>query len=222
MSETLDEPISGPLAKIGQAIGWAYERAIEGIPGVSGAEAFADEYLRSHAETEAAIDSLIRWQVIQAGTAGFVAGMGGVFTLPIAIPTNLAAVLYIQLRMVAAIAHIRGYDVQSDRVKGLVVASLAGSSAMDTIKEVGINIGSKLTVQAIQKIPGSLILKLNRAVGFRLLTKAGTTGLVNLPRVVPVLGGLISGGIDAATTRAIAAAAKQIFDPMHSEIFRPI
>jgi uncharacterized protein (DUF697 family) len=140
--------------------------------------------------------------------------VGGVFTLPVAIPTNLAAVLYLQLRMVAAIAHIRGYDVHSDRVKGLVIVCLAGSSATDTLKEVGINIGSKLTLRAIQKIPGTMIIKLNRAVGFRLLTKAGAKGIVNLSRIVPIVGGLISGGIDAATTRAIAAAAKQIFSPM--------
>jgi GIY-YIG catalytic domain len=50
------------------------ERAIDGIPGVSGAEGFADEYLRSQLETEAAIDSLIRWQVMQAETAGFLPG----------------------------------------------------------------------------------------------------------------------------------------------------
>jgi uncharacterized protein (DUF697 family) len=211
------EGSSGALAKIGQAIGWAYERAIDGIPGISGAEGFADEYLRSHFDPEAAIDSLIQWQVIQAGTAGFLSGMGGAFTLPVAIPTNLAAVLYIQLRMVAAIAHIRGYDLRSDRVKGLVITCLAGSSTMDTLKEVGINIGSKLGMGAIQKIPGSVIIRLNRAVGFRLLTKAGTRGIVNLPRLIPILGGLISGGIDAGTTRAIAAVAKQIFTPMTRE-----
>ena len=184
MSDEFDEEGSGALAKIGQIIGWAYERAIKGIPGVSSAKRFADEYLRSHFDPEGAIDSLIQWQVIQAGTAGFLSGVGGVFTLPVAIPTNLAAVLYLQLRMVAAIAHIRGYDVHSDRVKGLVIVCLAGSSATDTLKEVGINIGSKLTLRAIQKIPETMIIKPNRAVGFRLLTKAGAKGIVNLSRIV--------------------------------------
>jgi hypothetical protein len=214
MDDEFNEASSGALAKIAHAIGWAYDRATQGIPGSSGAEGFAEEYLRTHSDPESAIDHLIRWQVFQAGTAGFLSGAGGVFTLPVAIPANVAAVLYIQLRMVSAIAHIRGYDVHSDRVKGFAIACLAGSSASDTLKEVGINIGSKLTMQAIRTIPGSIIVKLNRAVGFRLLTKAGTTGAVNLSRVVPLLGGLISGGVDAAATRAIAAAAKQIFVPM--------
>jgi EcsC protein family len=214
MPHVFDEASSGALAKIGQAIGWAYEHALNGIVGTSGAEDFANEYVQSNADTESAIDNLVRWQVIQAGTAGFIAGMGGVVTLPVAVPANLAAVLYIQLRMVAAIAHIRGYNAHSDKVKGLATACLAGSSATDTLKDVGINVGSKFTMQGINKIPGNLILRLNQAVGFRLVTKAGTTGVMNLSRLVPVVGGLISGGIDAATTRAIAAAAKQIFSPM--------
>ena len=67
-----------------------------------------------------------------------------------------------------------------------------------------------------------MIIKLNRAVGFRLLTKAGAKGIVNLSRIVPIVGGLISGGIDAATTRAIAAAAKQIFSPMPAADRGPI
>ena len=68
MSDEFDEEGSGALAKISQIIGWAYQRAIEGIPGVSSAKRFADEYLRSHFDPEGAIDSLIQWQVIQAGT----------------------------------------------------------------------------------------------------------------------------------------------------------
>jgi hypothetical protein len=49
------------------------------------------------------------------------------------------------------------------------------------------------------------------------LTKAGTTGIVNLPRLIPVVGGLISGAIDAGTTRGIASAAKSIFTAIPSD-----
>ena len=79
------------------------------------------------------------------------------------------------------------------------------------MKDIGINIGSKLTSQVVKKIPGAVIIKLNKAVGFRLMTKAGVTGIVNLPKVIPVVGGLISGGFDVAATRLIARVAKSIF-----------
>ncbi|WHP42989.1 hypothetical protein [Lysinibacillus capsici] len=36
--------------------------------------------------------------------------------MPITIPTNLASVMYMQMRMIAAIAQIRGYDLKDDQV----------------------------------------------------------------------------------------------------------
>lgn len=45
----------------------------------------------------------------------------------------------------------------------------------------------------------------------RLITKAGTTGIVNLGKAIPVAGGIVGGSIDFVTTKAIAAKAKKIF-----------
>ncbi|HTT81227.1 MAG TPA: EcsC family protein [Stellaceae bacterium] len=204
---------SGTIAKLGQALNWAYGRSIEGMPGVSGADVLAGEYLRSASDPEEAIDTLIKWQVLQASATGFVTGLGGTLTLPIAIPANMGAVLFLQLRMIAAVAHLRGYDLRSDHVKALAIACLLGTSAAEVVKEAGIAIGSKLTLSTIRRIPGRTIFKLNRTVGFRLLTKSGTAGVLNLPRIVPVVGGLVAGGIDAMTTRGIATAAKRLFNP---------
>jgi hypothetical protein len=111
----------------------------------------------------------------------------------------------------AAGAHIRGFDIRSDQVKTLIFACLAGTSTTDILKEVGITIGSKLSQQAIAKISGATLLRINQAVGFRLVTRAGTTGVVNLSKLIPIVGGLISGSLDAAVTRAIGAAAKHVF-----------
>lgn len=201
---------SRSLRTLGSAIDWAYRKVIEGIPGVPDARSLADDYLRT-SDPEIAIDTLINWQVVQAGAAGFVTGLGGALTLPIAIPANLGIVLFLQLRMVAAIAHIRGYDVNSDRVRALAAACLLGNAGVEAFREAGIAVGSKLTLRAIQQIPGTVIIKLNQIVGFRLLTKAGTTGIINLPRIVPIVGGLVSGGVDAVTTHAIAEAARRFF-----------
>ena len=58
--------LAGALTKLEQAIDWAYRHAIEGIPGVFGAETLADEFLHSHPDREA-IDALIQRQIINAG-----------------------------------------------------------------------------------------------------------------------------------------------------------
>ncbi len=203
---------SGALSLILPAIEWAYGRVIgQGLPGAAGTASFADDYLKANPDTETAIKKLVNWQVAQAGTAGLISGLGGAITLPVSIPANLVSVLYLQLRMIAAIAHLRGYDVQSDKVRGLVIACLVGSSATDILKDVGVQAGTRLTQQALAKLPAGFLLSINKAVGARLAVKAGSTSAVNLSKLVPIMGGLVSGAFDAATTYGIAAAAKAIF-----------
>lgn len=199
------------LQSVQSALEWAYEKALDGLPGAGTLEELVASYHHPGAGPEDAIESLVAWQVGKAGTAGFVTGLGGIITLPAAVPANLASVLYIQLRMVAAIARIRGYDIRSDQVKTLCVACLAGGAVADILKEIGIKLGAKMTHQAIMKIAGSTLVRINQAVGFRLVTKAGSTGLLNLTKMVPFVGGIVGGSFDAVTTRAIAQAAKTVF-----------
>jgi hypothetical protein len=43
----------------------------------------------------------------------------------------------------------------------------------------------------------------NRAVGFRLVSRFGQDGVVRLHRAIPVLGGLVGGGIDYVMTKKL-------------------
>jgi len=187
------------------------------IPGVDGLEDLAESYGTRHRCVDEAIDRLITWQVAKAGAAGFATGLGGALTLPVAIPANLAGVLYTQIRMIGAIAHLRGYNVRSDQVKTLVVACLAGSAALDILKDVGINIGAQVTTQVILRISGQVLRRINRAVGFRLVTKAGSRGAVNLVKGVPLVGGVVGGTFDAAATKVVGRTAKRVFVPITAE-----
>ena len=193
------------------ALNWSYDKAVNGIPNLDRAEELAESYLAKSKSPDDAIDSLIAWQIGKAGVAGFVTNLGGALTLPIAIPANVVGVFWIQIRMIAAIAHIRGYDIRSDQVKALVLASLAGTSVTDVLKDAGVQFGTNLSMKAISQISGATITKINQAVGFRLLTRAGSTGAINLVKIVPFVGGLISGGVDGVVTRAIGTAAKKVF-----------
>jgi hypothetical protein len=195
-------------------LGMGLRGGLKGIPGVDGVEDLAQSYSAHHCCADDAIDSLISWQIAKASTAGFITGIGGILTLPVAIPANLAGVLYIQIRMIGAIAHLRGYDVRSDQVRTLAFACLAGSAALDILKDLGISIGAQLTRQMIFRISGEVLKRINRAVGFRLVTKAGTRGVVNLVKVVPIAGGLVGGALDAAATKVIGQTAKQVFVPL--------
>jgi hypothetical protein len=81
-------------------------------------------------------------------------------------------------------------------------------------QEFSVSLGTKLSTHPITEISSASLVKINQAVGFRLVTKAGTTGLINLTKVVSIIGGLVGGAVDAMATRAIGAAAKQVFKPL--------
>lgn len=194
-----------------KTLDWAYERAVDGIPGLDSAEEMANNYYKGNGSLRSKVNSLIRWQNTKSATSGFLTGLGGVITLPVAIPANIASVMYVQIRMIAAIAHMAGYDLRDDRVKTLVYTCLCGNAAKDIVKEFGIKIGTKLTETAIKKISSEVIVKINQAVGFRLLTKFGEKGVVNLGKAIPLVGGVIGGTMDGISTNLIGNVARDTF-----------
>ncbi len=199
------------------ALDLLYEKALNGvpalggIPGFSSVEEMTQDYLGDGGSLEQQIDKLINVQVAKAATSGFLTGLGGLLTLPVTIPANLSSVLYVQLRMIAAIARMNGYDIRSDQVKTLCFVCLCGDAAKNVLKGAGITVGRKLTEQAIKRMSFKVIKKINRAVGFRLITKFGQTGVVNLGKAIPLAGGVVGGTFDGVTTYTVGKAAKSLF-----------
>lgn len=194
------------------ALDWAYDKAINGVPGLDSAEELARGYINKSGSLEGRVNSLIRWQNAKCATSGFITNLGGLLTLPVAIPANMASVMYVQVRMIAAIAYMGGYNIRDDKVKTLVYVCLCGSAAGDILKDVGIKIGAKLTEQAIRQISGQVIININKAVGFRLLTKFGEKGIINLGKCIPFFGGLLGGTCDAIATNTIGNVARNAFN----------
>lgn len=194
-----------------QILEFAYEKAINGIPGLDSAEEMANDYMKNGDDMIENANSLIRWQVAKAGTSGFLTGLGGLIVMPVSIPANIASVIYVQIRMIAAIAHMGGYDLRDDRVKSLVYMCMAGNGVKDIIKDLGIVIGQKLTTSMIKSISGKTITAINQKVGFRLLTKFGEKGAINLGKAIPLIGGFIGGTFDSVTTNEIGNIARDTF-----------
>lgn len=189
-----------------------YELSIQGLPKVSPTiDILADDYLQRSKTPEAAAESFIRNQVLKCTTSGFLTGLGGLITLPVAIPANVSSVLYVQMRMIACLAYMGGYDTNSDQVQTLVYACLAGVSVNQIFKQAGINLGMKFGNAMVKKIPGAVLTKINQKVGFRFITKFGEKGIINLGKMIPAVGGIISGGMDFVETKAIATRAYQLF-----------
>jgi uncharacterized protein (DUF697 family) len=180
---------------ITKTLDWAYSKAVTGFTGVDSAYALAETYLKQKGTIEQQVDSLIRWQVAKASASGFTMGMGGLMTMPLTIPANIASVIYIQIRMISAIAHMGGYDINSDKVKSMVYICMVGNGAKELLKDVGVKVGQELLTKVIS----------------RLTVKIGEKSASSLSKAVPLVGGVIGGSIDAASTRVVGKIAKKIF-----------
>ena len=192
-----------------QLVQYLSEKAINGVGPLSSAESLAQEYLidKSYKDDDARVKSLINWEISKNFTTGLITGLGGLITLPVTIPASLGASWIIQARMTAAIAKIYGHDITEDRVKTMILLTLVGQSIEEVVKVAGVDFGKKLTLAAINKLPGSVCKKINAWVGFRLLTKAGEKGVINLTKLVPVVGGIVGGLVDVASCKIIAKVA---------------
>lgn len=201
--------------KIMKALDWSYDKALIGLPKAKTCYELADEYLKKHGNSEQNIEKaakgFIRWQIAKCTTTGFLTGLGGIVTIPVTLPTDLVTVWYVQLRMIATLAIMGGYDPPQDFVRSLAYICLTGTSVTKFCKQAGIQIAEKMTLAAIKKIPGKALVKINQKVGFRFLTKFGSKGVINLGKMVPVVGGIIGGGLDFAETKVIASTSFNTF-----------
>lgn len=197
--------------EIMQLLDKLYDQSIQGIAKSPSVEDLANDYLEKCQDVENAAKTFTKYQIAKCTTSGFVTGLGGLITLPVAIPANVGSVMYVQMRMIACLAHMGGYDTKSDQVQTLVYACLAGISIDQLLKNVGIQFGTKFTMAMVKKIPGSVLTKINQKVGFRFLTKFGTKGVINIGKAVPFVGGIIGGGFDFAETKIIADRAYKMF-----------
>lgn len=188
-----------------------YDKVTNGLPGMPTCQDMAYDYINKYPDIETAVKKFVKWQIAKCTTAGFMANIGGFITLPVAIPANLTAVWYVQLRMIATIATMAGYDPSDDEVQTLAYICLTGSSVAEVCKKAGVDFAQKLVMANLKRIPGEVLKKINQIVGFRFITRAGTTGVINLTKMVPLVGGVVGGSIDFVTTKSIADHAYKVF-----------
>lgn len=195
----------------GKLLNWMYSKAISGLGGVDSAYQLAADYMNTEGTLDQKVDRLIKWQVTKSGTNGFITGFGGFILMPIALPANIVGVMYIQIRMIAAIAHMGGYDIQSDQVKSLVYISMVGNGAKEILKDIGIKTGEKFLTHIAKNMSAKTLSSVSEKVGSSLSSKLATKSVSKLTKAIPLAGGLISGTFDAVSTRIVGKTAKKIF-----------
>lgn len=203
----------GPQA--GGALRRVLEVAINGAGRVPSARAAAGRQLEKRGGSVAeAIEGIIESHVALASAQGFVTNLGGLATLPIAIPANLAGVAVVQVRMVAAIAHLRGYDINDDRVRTALVMCLLGGEQIARQMTRGRLPTSPMAVATAPMFDPALDGQVSEQVVADLLGRVSGKNLaLMVTKRIPLLGGGVSAALDGVATHQIGKYAKSELAP---------
>ena len=195
---------------------WLTNAAVSGIGPLSSSVDLAEEYRidNSYPDDDARVKSLIKWEAAKNFGTGFLTGLGGFVTLPITVPAGMGAAWAVQARMVGAIAEIYGHSVKESKVQTMILLCLIGSDAAAVLRQCGVKVGRKVSEKLIEKIPGKILTEINKKVGFRLITKGGEKGVINLTKCIPVVGGVVSGAVDVVSCRVVGKCAVKMFKPL--------
>ncbi|WP_116113381.1 EcsC family protein [Austwickia chelonae] len=196
------EGVTGSAAKLVERL---LTMGIEGKGHFESAEAVARAAQAKKGSAEAAVDAVVRDHLKICAASGFVTGLGGFITLPVALPANVLGFYIVVTRMSAAVAYLRGYDLARPEVRSAVLLSLVGADADDVLRKAGYASSGRVATMAAERLPGPVLMAVNKGVGFRLVTQFGKKSLTKLGRGVPLAGGLLGAGLDGFMCRRIAS-----------------
>lgn len=202
----------GATASVIQA---ALHRAIVGVGPLPGAAESAErQLLRNDGDANRAISDLIRIHVAMAGTAGFATNIGGLVTVAVTLPTNLTGLAVIESRLVACIAHLRGYDINDPRVRNaILIAELGDERVRKQIKAKKLP-GTPMAVATAPTYDPGLDRVVAAEVAAEMLTAiAGKRLATTIGKHVPIIGGAVGAGTDGWETYQIGRYARREFLP---------
>ena len=107
-------------------------KAIHGVGPLPSAASMAEKQLEEQdGDVDRAVTEVIENNTGLAAGQGFLANLGGLVTVAATIPLNITGLALLQVRMIAGIAHLRGYDLEDPRVRNAILLCTLGE---DTVK----------------------------------------------------------------------------------------
>ncbi len=177
-------------------------RAINGVGPLPPAAAAAEAQLKEQkGDVDRAIHEVIENHVRYAGAQGFVTNLGGLVTAAVMIPANVSGLALVECRMIAGIAHLRGYDLDDPRVRNAILVCLLGEEAVaSAVKKKQIPAPPMAIATAPTHDP-ELDQVVSGIVAGDLIAKvAGKRLAIAVGRRIPVIGGVVGAGVDGFST----------------------
>lgn len=194
------------------------ERAIDGAGPVRGAARAADAKLVArNGDLEKAVKAFIDAHVRMAGAQGFVTNIGGLVTLAISMPANVAGLALLECHLVAGIAYLRGYDIDDPRVRNAILVCLLGEDTVsDLIRKKRLP-ASPMALATSPVHDPELDTMIATQVTTELVAKiGGRRAVLFVGRRIPMLGGGVGAVTDAMSAHAIGTYAAAELRARHS------
>ena len=191
-------------------------RAIDGVGPLPPAAKAADKQLREqHGDVDRAIHEVIENNVRLAGAQGFVTNLGGLVTAAVAIPANITGLALIQCRMIAGIAHLRGYDLADPKVKNAILVCLLGEETVNAQVKANKIPAPPMALATAPGYDAATDQDVAAVVAANLIAKvAGTRLATTVGRRIPLVGGVVGMGADGYATWRIGRYADRELLPL--------
>jgi hypothetical protein len=180
----------------------ALTRAIAGVGPLPPAAAAAEKQLAEQkGDVDRAVHEVIENHVRLAGAQGFITNLGGMVTAAVTIPANITGLALIECRMIAGIAHLRGYDLDDPRVRNAILVMLLGEDAVTEMVRKKELPAPPMALATAPAHDVNIDAMVSVIVASELISKvAGKRLATTVARRVPVVGGLVGMGADGFVT----------------------
>lgn len=203
--------------KTSTALRAALDKAISGAGPLPPARASGEKQLRNeNGDVDRAIHEVIEIHVRLSGAQGFLTNLGGLVTAAVAMPANVSGLALLQCRMIAAIAHLRGYDLDDPRVRNAILVTMLGEEEVDRLVRKKKLPGPPMSLATAPVADPDLERIVSAHVASELIAKvAGKRLATTVGRRIPVLGGLVGLSADAYSTWRVGRYADRELRPRH-------
>jgi len=156
-------------------------------------------------------NKIVSRKSLSASGIGAITGVGGIFTLPISMPTDIYFTFKIQVRMVLSIADVFGWSTNDDTITDVLMI-IGGKSAITVAKDLGVAVGNSLTAKFVsENITREVMKKINNIVSRKIITKAGEKSLTSFTKLIPLVGAPIGASFDGIGTYLIGKTAIKFY-----------
>lgn len=207
-------PPPGPpaLPGTGRLLTEMLRRGIDGTGPWHSARQVAGEHLAdARGDVDRAVRALITTHVRLAASSGLLTSLGGVATMLVTAPAGVTGLYLVSTRLVAAIAHVRGHDLDAPAVRSAVLITLLGPDGRDLCARTGIDLDAVSLLAGLRRLPDEVREQLDRRVAHRLTGRFGRRGALNLTKLLPLVGGPVGAGADGLAVRTLGTYADVAF-----------